>query len=172
MAFLFFDLDKRTRDFMLEEYHYDAEKKSIYISPRLNTLGVSQYFSHLEKALSVGTEESFAQSLVNSFNPSEQRKTPSGRYTTYKIPANANQTLAEGEFNRYYIRALCRRALEDGQKILIYRSKPVSNPRAESSKKVGQMLEPSSLLTDLRNNIDHHFGLAIPNSGLSVRLVN
>lgn len=81
--------------------------------------------------------------------------------------------LAEGEFNRYYIRALCLRAIEEGKKLKVYRAKEVGNPRSESAVKIGQEVDSQLLLADLRKNIgiDTCFGLpAGPNSGLSVRL--
>jgi len=37
---------------------------------------------------------------------------------------NAHEMLAEGEFNRFYIRALCARAIEDGlPEVTVYRAK-------------------------------------------------
>lgn len=171
MTFSFFDLDEKTRKLMLEELHYDLERRSIYISARLNSFGVTQFPSRLQNALTHGTEESLARDLLGSFNSTEEKKKPKGGFTTATIPVNANKTLAEGEYNRYYVRALCRRAIDEGQRLQVYRAKQVSNPRAESTQKIGQFLEPLALLTDLRNNVDPHLGLAIPNSGLSVRLI-
>jgi hypothetical protein len=83
--------------------------------------------------------------------------------------------LAESEFNRYYIRALARRAIEDGiQELVVYRAKPVQNPRPESEARVETAIPPQDLLDDLRAHLgDERPTLGVPsgpNSGLSVRL--
>jgi hypothetical protein len=91
-----------------------------------------------------------------------------------RVPITAAETLGEGEFNRFYIRALCVHAINDGIKTLIvYRAKVVANARVESEMKIDTGVDPVRLLGDLRNNpgVDTALGLpAGPNSGLSVRL--
>jgi hypothetical protein len=88
--------------------------------------------------------------------------------------SNAHEMLAEGEFNRFYIRALCLRAIEDGiPDVVVYRAKPVENPRSESQQKIDEHVSPEALLRDLRIHpgVDTALGLPPgPNSGLSVRL--
>jgi hypothetical protein len=90
------------------------------------------------------------------------------------VPATAPETLAEGEFNRFYIRGLCVRALAEGiTELVIYRAKQVENPRSESTAKIGLKISAQALLTDLRANpgVDTALGLPPgPNSGLSVKL--
>jgi hypothetical protein len=87
---------------------------------------------------------------------------------------NAHEMLAEGEFNRFYIRAICLRAIEDGvPEVIVYRAKPVEHARAESEQKIGKGVAPEALLRDLRAHpgIDTALGLPQgPNSGLSVYL--
>jgi hypothetical protein len=122
-----------------------------------------------------GNEESLAKELLSQryMKTFTERKTKSG-IQMVKMPENAHLTLAEGEFNRYYIRALCRRALEDQcGDIEVCRVKEVTVPRPESVAKIGQIVDPNKLLEDLRVNvgIDTAFGLpAGPNSGLSIRI--
>ncbi len=91
-----------------------------------------------------------------------------------KVPRNAHETLAEGEFNRFYIRGLCRRAIDEGLSALeVYRAKEVRDPRPESQNMIGKSLDPSQLLNDLRTQIgiDTVLGLPSgPNSGLSARI--
>ncbi|RKG58962.1 hypothetical protein D7X30_15455 [Corallococcus sp. AB011P] len=85
----------------------------------------------------------------------------------------APDTFAEGEFNRFYIRALCRRAEEDDiEHLVIYRAKAAESPRVESEMRIGQAMVPDRLLRDLRTNIGvgTALGLPQPNSGLSVHL--
>jgi hypothetical protein len=107
-------------------------------------------------------------------NSQEQKRTRNGGTTLAKVPITAPDTLAEGEFNRFYIRGLCRRAIEEQiPNLVIYRAKEVSNPRPESEEKIGKSISAQTLLTDLRTHlgIDTVLGLpAGPNSGLSVKL--
>ena len=88
---------------------------------------------------------------------------------------NAAEVLGEGEFNRYYIRGLARRAIEDDiSTLVVYRAKPARNPRPESEALVETALAPQELLEDLRAHPgDELPALGVPsgpNSGLSVRL--
>ena len=93
----------------------------------------------------------------------------------YLSSSNASEVFAEGEFNRFYIRALCKRVISDNKgRLEIYRAKQVSNPRIESEMMIGRIIDPSKLLDDLRTNIgvDTVLGLPCgPNSGLSIRII-
>lgn len=175
MSFNFENLDSRTRELMLEELSNDIKNGTLYISPRLNEKGKKIYPELLRKAIISGNELSLAEDLRNNYmNETEQRKKPNGGFTIAKIPYNAHIMLAEGEFNRFYIRAICRRTIEEtSASIEVYRAKEVSNPRPESERKIGSIIEPKKLLDDLRTHpgVDTALGLPSgPNSGLSVRL--
>jgi hypothetical protein len=93
-----------------------------------------------------------------------------------KVPYTAAQTLSEGEFNRYYIRALCLRALKEERELEVYRAKEVSDPRPESQRMIGLILDTKraeTLLNDLRINVGVDTALGLPNgpnSGLSVKI--
>ena len=57
--------------------------------------------------------------------------------------------------------------------IEVYRAKEVTNPRSESERKIGTIVDPKKLLDDLRANpgVDTALGLPSgPNSGLSVKI--
>jgi hypothetical protein len=83
--------------------------------------------------------------------------------------------MAEGEFGRFYLRALCLRALADGTNhLVIYRAKAVMNPRPDSQAKIDTTIDAATLLADLRahSGVDTALGLPPgPNSGLSARLL-
>jgi hypothetical protein len=87
---------------------------------------------------------------------------------------NAHEMLAEGEFNRFYIRALCLRAIEDGvSEVIVYRAKDVEHARSESQQKIGSRVAAELLLRDLRTHVGVDTALGLPpgpNSGLSVHL--
>jgi hypothetical protein len=170
------NLDDQTRKYMLEEIESDiASPQRLFMSSRLSSNGHNDYPSLLKQAVESHDDEWLANQLQQNgrLNAMEQRKTKSG-FTNAKVPYNANEMLAEGEFNRFYIRGLCKRALDEGiAELVVYRAKQVSNPRPESQAKIGARINAQSLLNDLRahQGIDTALGLPSgPNSGLSVKL--
>jgi hypothetical protein len=90
------------------------------------------------------------------------------------VPVTATETLAEGEFNRFYCRGLCARAIaEQTKEVEVYRGKYVQEPRAVSEAKMGMRCNPLTLLNDLRTSQGIEPTLGIPpgpNSGLTIRL--
>lgn len=73
--------------------------------------------------------------------------------------------MAEGEFNRYYARGVCVRALaENGPKatVTIYRARESLNPRSESVVLIGTTPSAAALLEDLRTNIGMDTALHLP----------
>jgi len=177
MALYLENLDDRTRQLMLDEMEYDISHTQLHISPFLSGQGQRDYANLLREALQGGNDETLAESLRDHRRilRTLPRRNPSGGYSIAATAENAAQVLAESEFNRYYIRALARRAIEDGiQELVIYRAKPVQNPRPESEARVETALSPQDLLEDLRAHPgDERPSLGVPsgpNSGLSVRL--
>lgn len=177
MALYFENLDDRTRQLMLDEMEYDVAHNQLHISPFLSGQGQRDYANLLREALQSGSDETLAQSLREHRRilRTLPRRNPKGGYSIGATPENAAQVLAESEFNRYYIRALARRAIEDGvPELVIYRAKPVSQPRPESEARIETTLSPEELLEDLRSHPgDEPPTLGVPsgpNSGLSVRL--
>src|SRR5678809_1188639 len=135
MSLYFINLDDRTRQLMLEEVEYDVANNQLHISPFLSGQGQRDYANLLREALQSGNDETLAQSLREHRRilRTLPRRNPTGGYSIAATAENAAQVLAESEFNRYYIRALARRAIEDGiQELVVYRAKPVRNPRPES----------------------------------------
>lgn len=172
MPFNFENLNPLTRQIMKHELEYDQENKKLYISLRLNERGVQLYPRLLQKAIDEGNEATLTNELKSQdcFNTYEIKN---GELINRKVPYNAAETLSEGEFNRFYIRALCLRAIKEGCKLEVYRAKEVSDPRSESQKKIGLVINAETLLNDLRNNIGINtaFGLPNgPNSGLSMKI--
>jgi hypothetical protein len=90
-----------------------------------------------------------------------------------KVPITAHLTLVEGEFNRFYMRGLCLRAVEEGKTtVTAYRAKHAQNPRSESLAIEVRSFNAEAALSDLRANVGSATaaGFPGPNSGLSVRL--
>ena len=101
------------------------------------------------------------------------KKDTKGGLTTAHVPVTAPETLAEGEFNRFYARGLCSRAIEENiSHVEVYRGKLVENPRPESEEKIGTKLSAKELLNDLRTSQGVEPCLGVPpgpNSGLTIR---
>lgn len=176
MSLILRNLDEKTKRFMLEEVNMDIGTNSLYISDRLNPSGRIQYPDLLTESINNGNDSTLADKLRRGcFNPTYQRRKPKGGFSSVTMPINAPDTLAEGEFNRFYVRALCRIVIdENAGQLKVYRAKHADNPRADSEMKIGQIVNANSLLSDLRRNIgiDTHLGIpAGPNSGLSVELI-
>lgn len=174
MKFNFENLDKETRELMISEINLDISKGQLYFSKRFNENGHKIYPELLLEAVSSGDEESLAISLKknNCFAEKEAKKGKNG-ITFAKIPETANQTLAESEFNRFYIRGIALRAMSSGQSISVYRAKHSENPRVDSEKMIGKQVSAEELLNDLRNSIGVDTALGLPpgpNSGLSIKL--
>ena len=170
------NLDQRTRAFMLQEFRKDLADAGLYYSPRLSESGKKEFANLLESAIVSGNDEALAAQLRTrgSLNPTLMRKKPTGGEIVQKMPINAPETLAEGEFNRFYVRGLCLRAIEEGiEELEVCRAKRVSKPRPESEALIGKKLNAKALLEDLRANPGKNTALGVPmgpNSGLTVRL--
>ena len=164
------NLDEVTRRFMIEESQLGGH----YISPRLTEGGKKLWQSLLEEGIKNHNDDWVAQEiLARGYMQPHEQYTRSGitRTRNINMPHAALQ-LAEGEFNRYYLRGLCVRAKADGKDFLIiYRGKKVSQPRPESEQKIGTRVPVDTLLETLRTNdfvtIEDVIGIpGGPNSGL------
>jgi hypothetical protein len=169
------NLDSCTRQFMLAELESDVAAGTLYRSPQLTEQGLLQYCRLLRAALESGTEASFAEALWRL-----QAVMPPGRWQHARAvgPEEALEAatvrLAEREFHRFYIRGLCRRALDQGLHTLeIYRAKPAEAGRAPSEAMIGIRVTATSLLEDLSGVFDSWPPHGLPqcrDPGLSVRL--
>jgi hypothetical protein len=155
---------------------YDIAHNELHISPFLSGQGQRDYANLLREALQSGNDETLAQNLRahRRLIKTLPRRKPKGGFAIAATPENAAEVLSESEFNRYYIRALARRAIEDGiPELVVYRAKQVNSPRPESEALIETTLAPEDLLADLRSHPGESTSLGVPsgpNSGLSVRL--
>lgn len=176
MALTLNNFDENTRLFIIEEIDRDSANGRLYISSRLNSRGQNEYPQLLRVAAAAHDDAWLAAELRNRglLKTHEEKKKPKGGSTIAKVPESAPDTLAEGEINRFYIRGVCLRAMAEGiDNVIVYRAKPVSNPRRESEALIGKSMPAEKVLQDIREHpgIDTALGLPPgPNSGLSVRL--
>ncbi len=167
--FNYINLDDETRNLMLQEINADIGKGVLYLSDRLNDLGKEKYKLYLIDAVASKDEEELEKILdiVIHFNPTYLRQGKS-----VKMPTNASTILSQSEFNRYYIRAICLKAISnDIEQIEIYRARESGWSRSESEAKIGTFISAKDLLEDLRNSIGTEPKLFPEiNSGLCIKL--
>ncbi|MEM4711337.1 MAG: hypothetical protein QXL18_05305 [Candidatus Woesearchaeota archaeon] len=167
--FNFLNLDSETRQWMLSEIEFDKQRNQIYISDRLNELGKAKYLDFLIRSVKEGDEVMFENLLDfrTYFNSTDKRNDD-----TVKMPFNASKLLCQSEFNRYYIRAICLRAIYlEIKYVEVYRARESKKQRKESELRIGELIDAQELLEDLRNSIGKEPKL-LPeiNSGLSVKI--
>jgi hypothetical protein len=176
MPFQFEDLDAVTRGFMVDEFDSDVQDGNLYLSGHFSVAGRERYPDLCRQALESGTDGTLAAALrkPGMFERQYQRRKPKGGYTTAAVPHTAPETVAEGEFNRFYLRGLCLRVLsEGGEQIQVYRARESAAPRRASMAMTGNVLDAQTLLHDLRQSIGVDTALGLPpgpNSGLSGRI--
>ncbi len=176
MAMDFRNLDERTRAFMAQEVERDVSRGNLYVSKRFNDKGRQEYPSLLLEAVKSHDDDWLALQLYarGLLTHGETRRLPKDIIAVAQVPATAGVTIAEGEFNRYYMRGVCRAALEDGiPQVVVYRGKEVEHPRPESEAMLGKKIPAAALLVDLRAvpGTRSRYGIPTgPNSGLTICL--
>ena len=167
------NLDPATRRHALAELDADIASGAFHASERLRPTAVVEYQRLLRDAIRYYDDlwlEERTKPLLVDF---EVRLTKTGGETTAKIPEMAPRMLAEGDFNRYYMRGVALRAIQEGKDVEVYRARLSLEPRADSAELEGHHVVARELLDQLRGVTD--FDPAAPrlgrvNSGLSVRL--
>lgn len=104
--YYFPNLDEQTRLIMISELESDLKTGLFYEPKSLTTTSMFKYKILLKACFSTGTLETLQQKLSQSdFREKDNR----GR----KTPSNVRKTFAFNDFNRYYIRAILMRALNN-----------------------------------------------------------
>lgn len=173
-GFQFPQLDATTRGRMLEEHQLDVDTDRLYVGKRLNDHGEAVYRRALPESLRDHNPEQLQAQLepVPGDLWISATIAVNGRRST--TPVTAAQTLADGEFNRFYMRAICLRALAEGNgQVRVRRFKEVANPRADRFVQVddGDELDAHVVLEDIRAHPGDETELGMPrgpNSGLSL----
>ncbi len=167
MGINFKNLDEATREKMLEEVERDIYNGCLYIGTSIKPTMAEAYKELLIDAVKYHDDdwlanEIRARGLLLAHEPKSGRK----------VAVNAHQRLAQGEFNRFYIRGLCVRAIEEGiSQVFVYRGRRSSRPRPKSEALIDKGFDPSVILEDLRNSIGGEPAyLPGVNSGITVAL--
>lgn len=172
--FNFENLDEKTRGFMLEAISEAEKSNNIYHSARFNDAGYAQWLPLLKEAAQEHDEHWLAYQLETRrlMKGFEGSMTPSGGYTIKHVPHTAAETMAEGQFNRFYILGLCKRVRAEGvSQLEIYRARESAVPRRESQNLIGSKFSIDYVESQLLKTSDSFKSpLVKPNSGLSMRL--
>ena len=167
--FRFENLDETTRRYMLIEVEQAIKTSQLHLSQRFTPQGRERYPDLLREAVRTGNEDSLTTALQQCFAEREPYGTG-----TRRVPSTAARTFAEGEFNAFYMRGVCHRAIQEGCLVEVYRAKEGASTRPVSKLVEGQQHEPRRALLLFRHSPSgQHRGTGMPagsNSGLSLRL--
>jgi|SRR6478752_3348820 len=163
------DLDAATRHLMLEELEADITTGRIYKSRRALPGTEAIYFDAQRRAFASGVTTSLNRELATS--GLFAAKQSDGK--TVNVAASA-EALGDGQFVAYYTRAVCRRAIDEGREIEVYRGQATAEHRPESDALIGTRPDPATLLSVLRDFSLEPWKFSEVgkvNSGLAVKLV-
>jgi len=170
--FHFRKLDARTRALMKEEIERANADGEIYYSARFNAIGTARWVEWLLEAAAAHDEHWLAYQIeaAGAMKDYEGRIHQTAGYTTAHVPESAAETLAEGQFNRFYIAAICCRAIKEQiADVTVYRARQRGVPRSESRALEGTSKNADVLLQQVRTKAgSFKCDLLKPNSGLSV----
>lgn len=151
------DLQQNIRHSMLRELLWSCEHNGLYFSKYLTDAGHDRYPHLLAQALECGSPDSLCDALSSS------------ALWRADAPRNSVQTFAWDEFNKYYMRALCRWSQEhQGYEIVVVRGRRSGAHRNSSDAQINRTREAASLLQQLRRKpAINPFGA---NSGLTLAI--
>jgi len=180
MGFQFEQLDSLIRALMMEEIDRDSVHGDLYDSRLLTPLGRASFRELLRVSARAHDADFLADGMASGENFIEKETIIRADASCERRVnfVNAARRLAEGEFNRYYMRAVCRRAMEVGTDVQVYRARESARHRTNSDSLSGHIYDARSLLAVLRQRVRPNVGVAagiIPgdvNSGLSLRMLS
>lgn len=156
------------RQHMVAEIQADIARDELYYSKFLTPEGRQQWQTLLVEAAQHHDEAWLAEQLRGDDVAFPQISSTDSRGYNRTLKFQP-ETLADSEFNRYYIRGLCLYAMERHVPYIItYRAKEVHHPLSP----VDTQIAPHDLLEDLRTHKEQtELGVpSNPNSGISVML--
>ena len=170
VALRYENLDDKTRAYMLAEYEMDSASGRVYVCKRLSDEGRRAFPALLREAIEKH-DDAWLSGQLRSLT----------LLTTYSgtgplgIGQQVPEIIAEGEFNRYYMRGLCARAVAEGvPQLQVYRAKVVATRKASLLERIGQFVSPATILAEFHSAHRSDPALASPfgpDTGLSVRIV-
>jgi len=150
---------------MENELDEDIKTNNLYFSVYLPEDKKEEYLILLRKCI----KSKDVNDLIEGVNPlltGLSPKTGNGRIE------NSHKTFGEGEFNRYYCRGVCLKAIEEGKTVVVYRARASIEPRSSSKHLLNKVFNPSVLIEDFRTKKrdSTSFMICLPNSGNSIQI--
>jgi hypothetical protein len=143
-------LDHETRLSMVSEIRAGP----LYRGPRLNGMGLRRWPLLLEEAARWHDDDWLARQLEEQalIGNATLNIGLAGRRILESIKIKlCAASLAEEEFNTYYLRGLCLRAIQANiQSLELYGGKYTAEPACDSRKEIETTIDPSALLRALR----------------------
>jgi hypothetical protein len=167
------DLDLRTRVHMVSEFDDDVRRGAVYLSPLLSDEGRRQWPDLLRIALHTHDGDWLADTL--EYNDLVESLALRGSLPRLAhVSPGAGRALAESQFTCYYMRGVCRRAIDEGvPRLRLYRARDSAAPCPRSSALLERGASPEVLLVQLRRECREAPTFGIPGGpslGLSVCL--
>jgi hypothetical protein len=184
----FTNLDETTRRCMLMELDEDVREGRMVVSPLLTERGRGEYADLLAEALRhhdpywLASELRSGGRMAIAVEDADVQKLP-----PEELPVFEPDVLAEGDFNRYYVRGMCRRALDEGIEELkivkltkgphahfVFQAGDLPKEEREREMDVADRVEPRWLLEKLRQDPEAEMDTGIPGepgSGLTVEFL-
>lgn len=167
--FKFKNLDNTTRLFMLESIAEAEETGRIYKSRRFNPPEQENFKKWLVllKKAAEKYDEVWLTNQLKDLRLLKKQETAHRRNRRI----NGELTLAEGQFNQYYMLGLCKRAKsEDISQLQIYRARESKSSRATSNKLINTYMSVTDIEIDLNDTEFALRKLGRVDSGISVKL--
>ncbi len=170
--YYFPNFDKTTRLLMVSELERDISIGLFYEPVSMQKAFISTYKRILKATFENGTVETLQNRFSKNFFI---EKNKNGK----KIPSNIREMVAFSDFNRYYIRAILVRAIDENKPVTVYRAKQSVNERQESGAALMKtyfdkitLQRMLYVIRDYRLLFSANSGIPFlkPNSGLSLKL--
>ena len=141
MKFQVENLDEDVRQLMINEIDHDIINEQLYFSRKFNGTGKLMYAHLLKQAIIFGNEKTLTHALK--------------LYDCFEahVPETAHEAFAENAFNRFYMRAACVRAFENGEPFKIAHLPSSDCSRTASETVIDKAAHLKSLLECLRKNM-------------------
>lgn len=155
---------------MLEEFNNDVKHDTYCKSVSLKREKHDKYVEAMREAIMTGTEKTLETAIISQAMFSDVYIDKNGNER--KTARRSEERYAGTEFNKYYVRGICRKAISDGvNSVVVYRARHSSMPNPKSEEMIGEKIRAQELLNDVRANTETSPEL-LPhvNSGLSVKI--
>ncbi|MDB5798230.1 MAG: hypothetical protein JWP36_2132 [Paucimonas sp.] len=170
MPLVYRELDREIRSAMLAELELDIDNARLLPNPLLGAQAQQAWPALLVRAFSSESEAWLAHTLLEQGLVAQDAN--GEQLQLFRPSISAHDMLAQVEFNRFYCRAVCQRAIDTGAAVSVYRAGFSSEGLNIASDAVGRKFAARPTLHSLRVSICLEYALGLPGgygAGLSLR---